>query len=173
VIIIGIDPGTIVTGYGVIEISKDGRYRLVDYGCIRPPQKYPLHDRYLIIHQGTEELLEKFSPDILVIETQYFDKKKNPQSAIKIGMARGVIIVAARKKSIPIAEYSPSVAKRAVTGKGGASKEQVQWMIQKLLALEFPPHPKDAADALALAICHAQRAFRPVPIPSPVCASRP
>lgn len=159
-IIIGIDPGTRVTGYGLIKIVGNNRFDLIDYGCIRPPQKYEINDRYLAIHCGIEELLEKFSPDTLVIETQYVDSKKSPLSAIKIGMARGVVIVAARKRSIEVAEYTPSTAKRAVTGRGGASKEQVQAMTKQLLGLREIPKPADAADALALAICHAQKSRR-------------
>lgn len=155
-IILGIDPGTRVTGYGIIQMVGSGRYNLIDYGCIRPPEKRIIHDRYLIIHEGAEELIQKYKPEALAIETQYV--YKNPQSAIKLGMARGVVIVAARKSGIDVYEYSPSTAKRAVTGRGGASKEQVQAMLQHLLGLKEKPSPEDAADALALAICHAQKA---------------
>lgn len=157
-VIIGIDPGTLVCGFGVIKVV-DNRYVPIDYGCIRPPQKQQLSKRYLIIHEGVEALIEAFSPDALVVETQYV--KKNVQSAIKLGMARGAVVLASAKKGVPIFEYSPAEAKRAVVGNGQASKEQVQAMVGHLLSLESPPEPEDAADALALAICHSQRSLKP------------
>lgn len=152
-IIIGIDPGTQITGYGIIE-SNNGSYRAIDYGCVRPPPSLKLSDRYLIISNGVEELLEKYRPDVLVVETQYVHK--NVQSAIKLGMARGIVIVAAKRRGIAIFEYSPTKAKNAVVGNGRASKVQVQGMVKLLLHLDVIPSPEDAADALALAICHAQ-----------------
>lgn len=150
-IIIGIDPGTVITGYGIILVTPEG-FKPLDFGCIRPPLKFKLSDRYLVIFQALGEILEKFSPDVLVVETQYV--KKNVQSAIKLGMARGIVIVAAKLRKIPIIEYSPTKAKKAVTGNGFASKYQVQGMVRHLLNLKEIPQPEDAADALALAICH-------------------
>jgi crossover junction endodeoxyribonuclease RuvC len=152
-IIIGIDPGTVVTGYGVIQLCG-GSYRALDYGCIRPPSSLDLSDRYLILFDGLTELLEKYKPKTLAIETQYV--KHNIQSAIKLGMARGICVVAAKKKGLNVFEYAPTKAKRAVVGTGKASKYQVQAMVQRLLQLVELPEPEDAADALALAICHAQ-----------------
>lgn len=152
-IIIGIDPGTVVTGYGIIKIIG-GSFCVIDYGCIRPPPKLDLADRYLILFEGLSELIDKHKPNVLSIETQYV--KHNVQSAIKIGMARGICIVAAKKQGLAVFEYSPSKAKRAVVGSGKASKYQVQGMIQRLLKLSELPEPEDAADALALALCHAQ-----------------
>ncbi len=154
-IIIGIDPGTQITGYGVIKVTGH-IYQAVDYGCIRPPASYKLTDRYLIIFNALEEIIDKFAPDAFVVETQYV--KKNIQSAIKLGMARGIAILAAKKRGIPIFEYAPSRAKQAVVGKGHASKTQVQKMVQFLLRLSTAPTPEDASDALALAICHAHAA---------------
>jgi len=153
-IIIGIDPGTVVTGYGLIRVEKSS-YRAIDYGCIRPPSGYKLSDRYLVIFEGVCALLDKHQPGVLVVETQYVHK--NVQSAIKLGMARGVTIVAAKSKGIPVFEYSPTTAKMSVVGNGRASKSQVQGMVQRLLDLSALPTPEDASDALALAICHAQR----------------
>ncbi|NGX43552.1 MAG: Crossover junction endodeoxyribonuclease RuvC [Chlamydiae bacterium] len=152
-IIIGIDPGTIVCGYGIIRMDGSS-YTVIDYGCIRPPKGYKLSERYLVIFDGIDELLEKHHPDAVVVETQYV--KKNVQSAIKLGMARGMVILAAAKRVIPIYEYAPTKAKLAVVGSGRASKQQVQGMVQRLLNLSCPPEPEDAADALSLAICHAQ-----------------
>lgn len=108
----------------------------------------------MIIFEGLEELLEKFQPNVLVVETQFV--KHNVQSAMKLGMARGIIILAAKRRKIPVFEYTPMRAKRAVVGNGRASKQQVQSMVQKLLNLQHPPTPEDAADALSLAFCHAQ-----------------
>lgn len=152
-IIIGIDPGTKITGYGIIQL-KGGGYEALDYGCIKPPVNLKLTDRYLIIFNGIEELIDQYQPDALVIETQYV--KKNIQSAIKLGMARGIVIVAAKRKGVNVYEYSPAKAKLAVVGHGNASKHQVQNMVRVLLNLSSLPSPEDASDALSLAICHAQ-----------------
>lgn len=150
--ILGIDPGTRITGFGLINVEGSA-YSALDYGCIRPPEKLKLTDRYLIIFNGIESLIEKYSPDVIVVETQFVNK--NVQSALKLGMARGVAIIAAKRKGLAVFEYSPTHAKKAVVGNGRASKHQVQAMIQRLLNLSVAPEPEDAADALALAICHA------------------
>lgn len=151
-IIIGIDPGTRITGYGVIEV-QGASYRTLDYGCIRPPPDLKLSDRYLILFNAIDELIMKYRPNALSVETQYFEK--NVQSAIKLGMARGTAIIAAKRHGLSIFEYAPTKAKQAVVGNGKASKEQVQGMVKLLLKLQTIPTPADAADALALAICHA------------------
>ena len=151
-IILGIDPGTRITGYGIIE-KLGGTYRPIDYGCVRPPANLKLSDRYLILFNAIDALILKYRPDVLIVETQYVDK--NPQSAIKLGMARGAAIIAAKRHGLSVFEYAPTKAKMAVVGKGTASKEQVQGMVQLLLKLKTIPTPADAADALALAICHA------------------
>jgi len=147
-IIMGIDPGTRVTGYGVITDD----YCVKDYGCIKPPAKAKLTDRYKIIYDGVCSLLEHYSPEYLVVETQYVGK--NPQSAIKLGMARGVVILAAKQNNAAVVEYAPSRAKKAVCH-GRASKSEVQTRVKLILRLKQIPEPEDAADALALAICHA------------------
>ena len=152
-IILAIDPGTILSGYGVIRL-RGTKYEAIDFGCIRPPRKYKLSDRYLVIFNSVEELLKKHQPNCLVVETQYVDK--NIQSAIKLGMARGAVVIAAARNNVAVHEYAPTKAKLAVVGDGRASKKQVQGMVQKILNLPTPPTPEDAADALALAICHAQ-----------------
>ena len=153
-IIMGIDPGTIVTGYGIIQKNSNSISTL-DFGCIRPPPKYHLHKRYLIIFNSIENLIEKYKPTSISIETQFV--RKNPQIAIKLGMARGVAIIAGAKNNIPIFEYAPKKAKLAVVGNGSASKTQVQKMIQLLLNLKDINIPEDAADALALAVCHSHQ----------------
>ena len=150
--IIGIDPGTQITGYGIVERIGTALH-VLDYGCIRPPKKEETSKRYLSIFNGINKLIQTYSPDALSVETQYVHK--NVQSAIKLGMARGVVIIAAAKNNIPIYEYAPRKAKLAVVGTGSASKLQVQKMVQMLLKLPQLPSPEDAADGLALAICHA------------------
>lgn len=152
-IIIGIDPGTRTTGYGVIEVQGTA-YSTLDYGCIRPPPKLKLSDRYLILFNAIEELLQKYRPHALAVETQYVEK--NVQSAIKLGMARASAIIAAKRQGLVVFEYAPTKVKSAVVGSGRASKEQVQGMVKMLLRLQELPTPEDAADALAIAICHAQ-----------------
>ena len=151
-IILGIDPGTRVTGYGVIRhlghVSEP-----IDFGCVRPPAHLPLHERYKIIFEGVERIIEQFSPHAIAIESQFV--MKNAQSALKLGMAKGMVLLAAARHKIPLFEYAPRKAKLAVVGRGGATKSQVQKMIQMLLKLPKLPEPEDAADALALAICCA------------------
>ncbi len=151
-LIIGVDPGSRVTGYGIVRVEGK-KIKPIDFGAIRPPLSQPYPARYRIIFEGLCELLDRFQPDALSVETQYIGK--NPQSGIKLGMARGVVMLAASLREIAIFEYAPTRAKRAVVGNGRASKGQVQKMVQHLLGLQQLPQPEDAADALALAICHA------------------
>lgn len=149
-IILGIDPGTQVTGYALLREGE-----VLDFGCIRTSPKLPLAARYHILFDSVETLIAQFSPTILSIETQFV--YKNAQSALKVGMARGVILVAAERAGMEIFEYTPAKAKNAVVGRGNATKEEVQRMVQRRLNLAKPPTPTDAADALALALCHAQQ----------------
>lgn len=151
-IILGIDPGTKITGYGIISV-KNRSTQLIDYGCIRPPANGSSAQRYLAIFEAIDYLLSKHLPQAVAVETQFLSR--NFQSALKVGMARGVAMVAAARQKVPVFEYSPSKAKLAVVGNGRASKQQVQAMIKLLLNLSVLPQPEDAADALALAICHA------------------
>jgi crossover junction endodeoxyribonuclease RuvC len=158
-VIIGIDPGTRVCGYGIVRFHN-GAIQPLDYGCIRPPASYKLSDRYLVIHDGVEELIDKHQATELVVETQYLPNVKiNVQSLLKLGMARGIVLIAAKRKGLPVFAYEPTVAKKAVVGNGRASKEQVQRMVQNILMLSSIPEPEDAADALALAICHTRRSL--------------
>ncbi len=151
-IILGVDPGTCVTGYGVIK-AHSHTYEPLDFGTIRPSTKLPLAQRYLIIFEGVVALIEKYKPQAVSVETQFVHK--NVQSAIKLGMARGAVMLAGAKMGCSVHEYTPKKAKLAVVGNGSASKMQVQKMMQVLLSLSSVPEPGDAADALALAICHA------------------
>lgn len=153
IVILGVDPGTQVTGFGLIQTGP--QFKALDYGCIRPPSKLPLSERYLIIFQSLDHLIDKYKPDAIAVESQFVHK--NVQSAMKLGMARGMVILAGARKKIPLFEYAPKKAKLAVVGTGSASKHQVQNMVQMLLKLPSLPQPEDAADALALAICHAHQ----------------
>jgi crossover junction endodeoxyribonuclease RuvC len=152
--ILGIDPGTLLTGFGIVDMDEKRHFSVIDFGCIRPPASQPLTSRYRIIFRAIDTLLDRYAPEAVAVETQYIHK--NPQSAIKLGMARGVVVLAAALREIPVFEYAPSRAKKAVVGNGKASKIQVQAMVQMLLSLSSLPEPEDAADALALAICHGQ-----------------
>ncbi|PIS02297.1 MAG: crossover junction endodeoxyribonuclease RuvC [Chlamydiae bacterium CG10_big_fil_rev_8_21_14_0_10_42_34] len=162
-VILGIDPGTRITGYGLIDSDSHP----VDFGCIRPPPKLILADRYKIIFESLEALIERYQPIAIAVESQFV--LKNVQSAIKLGMAKGMVLLAAARKSIPVYEFAPKKAKLAVVGHGGASKFQVQKMIQALLRLPNPPEPEDAADALALAICCAHHLRSPCTSPLKAC----
>ncbi len=160
-IIIGIDPGTLVTGYGIIKCQHSS-FEVIDFGCIKPPARFKITDRYLIIFENIEMLLDKHKPVSLAVETQYVDK--NPQSAIKLGMARGIVIIAAKRKGIVVYEYSPCKAKKAVTGNGRATKQEVQQRVKTHLGLKNIPEPEDAADALALALCHGHTCRLALPL---------
>lgn len=151
-VILGIDPGTRITGYGLIRLKK-GIIEPIDFGCIRPPPNLPLAERYRILFEAVEQLIVRFQPSAVAVESQFV--LKNAQSAIKLGMAKGMVLLAAARGNIEVYEFAPKRAKLAVVGNGSASKQQVQRMIASLLRLPKLPEPEDAADALALAICHA------------------
>jgi crossover junction endodeoxyribonuclease RuvC len=155
IIVLGIDPGTAATGYGVVE--RDGsKLRAIDYGCLEtlPTQELPV--RLLEIHRAVTELILTHRPAQLGIERLFFNK--NVQTAFAVGQARGVVLLAAAEHGLPVFEYGPHEVKLAVTGYGRAGKEQVQRMVQIVLGMPIMPRPDDAADALAVAICvaHAQ-----------------
>ncbi len=151
-IILGIDPGTRITGYGVIQAERN-QFRHLDNGCIVPRASDEMVTRLTFISRRIDELLAKFQPDALSLEKAFF--AKNAASALKLGQCRGAIMITAGRSALPLAEYSPNEIKQAVTGSGRAQKEQVQKMICMILGLREPPQA-DAADALAVAICHAQ-----------------
>jgi crossover junction endodeoxyribonuclease RuvC len=153
-IIFGVDPGTLITGYGIIQKTKN-KLKAIDFGCIRPPPKKELQNRYWIIFQGLEHLITLYSPTAICVETQFV--KKNVQIAMKLGMARAIVLLLSAKYKIPLFQYPPRKAKLAVVGSGSASKVQVQNMVKVLLGLDKIPTPEDAADALSIAICHANR----------------
>lgn len=149
--ILGVDPGTNATGYGVIEKAGNG-ISYVSCGVIRPSGRMPLPERLVAIYDGICEVIEKHGPAEAAVEDIFVSK--NPRSALKLGQARGVVILAALQRGLSVREYSPRAVKQAVVGYGQASKSQVQQMVRALLRLSATPS-KDAADALAVAICYA------------------
>ena len=155
-IILGIDPGTLVTGYGVIETAKGGKMTLVEYGTIESKRITSLPLRLRAIFTRLSAVIDRSTPDELAIESAFFHK--NVQSTLKLGHARGVAILAGVLKELPTAEYSPREVKRAVAGNGAASKEQVEYMVRTILKLKASDKKlPDAYDALAVAITHAGR----------------
>ncbi len=153
-IILGIDPGLATMGYGVIEANK-GSYSVIDYGVVTTPKDCTLPQRLQQLEDGVKELIDTFKPDNISIEELFFSK--NVTTGIPVAEARGVILLTAVKgMGGEVYEYTPNQIKQAVTGYGGADKIQMQHMVQALLRLKSVPRPDDAADALAVAICHAQ-----------------
>jgi crossover junction endodeoxyribonuclease RuvC len=148
--ILGVDPGTLATGYGVVE-QVGGVLRHLDHGVIRTSSKQPLWTRLGIIHAGIQAVLSAHQPDALSLERCFVNR--NVQSALKLGHARGAIMVAAVAQGLEVAEYTPGQIKLAVTGRGRAEKAQVQEMVRVILSLPKAA-PEDASDALAAAICH-------------------
>ena len=151
-IVLGIDPGTATTGYGVVE-RIGSRIRAVDYGCIQTPSTFPLPQRLLEIHAAIEDLIERHEPALMAVERLFFNR--NVQTAFAVGQARGTVLLTAAEHAIPVFEFTPNEVKTAVTGYGRAPKDQVQRMVQVVLGLAELPRPDDAADALAIAICLA------------------
>ncbi len=151
-IILGIDPGYAIVGYGVIYYQS-GRFRVLEYGAITTPAGMPLPKRLHRIYEGMEELIRKYKPDALSIEQLFFNT--NSTTAIGVAEARGCILLSADMNNIPIYEYTPLQVKQAVTGYGRAEKRQIMQMTTTLLGLTEIPKPDDAADALAVAVCHA------------------
>jgi crossover junction endodeoxyribonuclease RuvC len=151
-ITLGIDPGTAITGYGIVSEEQDGCLSVIDFGVIRTRAGRPQAKRLLQLYQHIKELILLHHPDMGAVEKLFFER--NVRTALNVGQARGVALLAMAEQSLKIAEYTPLEVKQAVTGYGGADKNQVQQMVKTLLGLESIPHPDDAADALAVAICH-------------------
>lgn len=156
-IILGIDPGTAVTGYGVVRREQDGALSLAECGVIRTSSRAPLAERLRDIYEGVTELMDRHKPDAVAVEGVFFGK--NVRTAVVLGHARGAILVAASLHQVEVAEYPPSEIKAAVVGTGRATKDQVGFMVQRLLRLREPPRPDDAADGVAVALCHCFRGF--------------
>jgi crossover junction endodeoxyribonuclease RuvC len=153
-IILGIDPGTIATGYGVIEAEGD-EATYVDCGALTAPARSPIGERLSYIYQRLREVIARFNPDVVAIESPFV--AKSVKSALVIGMAQAIATLAAAEAKIPSHEYSPAEVKKRVTDYGVSTKEQVQEMVKLQLNLAEAPQPTDAADALAVALCHLRR----------------
>lgn len=152
--IIGIDPGTAVTGIGIIEYNSN-EFRLVHFDTIILNQKKSIPERLKIIYDNCLSCIEKYKPDEFAIETAFYGK--NIQSTLKLGQARGVSIIAALNSNLNISEYSPREIKKSVTGNGASSKEQVKYMVRSILSTGKIDIPADSSDALAIAICHTYK----------------
>ena len=155
-ITLGIDPGTAITGYGIIKEELDGCLIILDYGVIRTSADYSQADRLVLLYKRMKELILLHQPGMGAVEKLFFER--NVRTALNVGQARGVALLAMAELGLKIGEYTPLEVKQAVVGYGGADKNQVQQMVKTLLGLETVPHPDDAADALAVAICHIHSA---------------
>ena len=149
---IGIDPGTAITGYGLVRENDDGSLTVVDYGAILTEADQPMPKRLVSLHEQLNDILLLHHPDSGAVEKLFF--ARNVRSALSVGQARGVVLLALERAGVTLAEYTPLEVKQSVVGYGGADKNQVQQMVKALLALDAVPQPDDAADALAIAICH-------------------
>jgi crossover junction endodeoxyribonuclease RuvC len=155
VIVLGIDPGTARTGYGIVA-REGSKLEMLDYGCIETTNDRPLGARLMLIKEALDDLIESHRPEAVGVERLFFNK--NVQTAFAVGQARGVVLLAAAERGLPIMEFGPHEVKLAVTGYGRAPKDQVQRMVQMVLAMSELPRPDDAADALAVAVCTAHSA---------------
>jgi crossover junction endodeoxyribonuclease RuvC len=155
VLVLGIDPGTAITGYGLVREDQEG-LSLVECGVITTPSGQPLPQRLQTIHQGLTALVSRHAPDAAAVEELFFSR--NARTALSVGHARGVTLLALADAGLPIHEYKPVEVKQAIAGYGAADKRQVQEMVRMLLTLDEVPQPDDAADAVAVAVCHIHSA---------------
>ena len=151
--ILGIDPGTSITGFGIIDMSKAGKLKYLEAGVIRTKAKQALEKRLVIIYEEVSQLIREFKPTDVAVELLYFSA--NVTTAMSVSHARGIVLLAAAQADLPVVEYTPLQVKQAMTGYGRADKKQIQEMVKKILNLNQLPKPDDAADALAVAICHS------------------
>lgn len=149
--VLGVDPGLAATGFGVVQ-GRPGSSRLVECGVVRPRRDATLAERLLEIHEGLLEVIDRVAPDCLAVEGVFY--RENPRTAVLLAHARGVALLAGATRGLLVVEYPPAEIKKAVVGTGRATKDQVGWMVQKLLGLSEAPRPADAADGCAAALCH-------------------
>jgi crossover junction endodeoxyribonuclease RuvC len=152
VIVLGVDPGAATTGYGVVARAGDGAVSLLECGVVRTLPSTPLPERLREIYDGLGEVLARHDVDAMAVEGVFF--AKNARTTVILGHARGAVLLAATLRRLPVFEYAPAEIKSAVAGTGRATKEQVQFMVQRLLRLRAAPSPADAADGVAVALCH-------------------
>jgi len=150
--ILGVDPGTAVTGYGVVALEGGGAVSLLECGVIRTDRQLPMPQRLQDIFDGLGEVMDRHDPDAVAVEGVFYGR--NVRTTVALGQARGVILLAGATRRLAVHEYSPAEVKNAITGTGRASKEQVQFMVQRLLKLSAAPTPADAADGVAVALAH-------------------
>ena len=150
--VLGIDPGTAVTGFGVVEPTNGALGRLLECGVIRTKSRDAMSQRLETIYDGVTELIARHQPNTVAVETAFY--KTNVRTTVTLGQARGMVLLAAVKAGADIVEFSPATVKKSVSGTGAADKGQVAFMVQKLLRLKEPPKPHDAADACAIALTH-------------------
>ncbi|MCB9140384.1 MAG: crossover junction endodeoxyribonuclease RuvC [Caldilineaceae bacterium] len=155
-IVLGVDPGTAITGYGAVRMTADNEMRLLACGVIRTAPSDPMHQRLLELHTDLTNLIREFKPHAMAVEKLFFGR--NVTTAISVGQARGVILLTGAQAGLSIAEYTPAEIKQALTGYGNADKQQMQHMTAHLLGLDDIPRPDDAADGVAIALCHLQQA---------------
>lgn len=151
-IVLGIDPGTAITGYGLIK-DLGSKIEVINYSCIKTSPRISLASRLCKINEELERLINDYQPEVVAVEELFFNK--NVRTALAVGQARGVVLLTAAKAGLEIKEYTPLQVKQALVGYGRAEKHQIQYMVKMLLNLEQVPEPDDVADALAIAICHA------------------
>ncbi len=159
-VILGIDPGFATTGFGVLEAAGSAQ-RLLACGAITTPAGSPLPHRLLLLSEDLETLIQRFKPEAMAVEELFF--QNNITTGIGVAQARGVILLSAERLHVPIFEYTPGEVKQAVVGYGKAEKRQVMEMTKRLLGLQAPPKPDDAADAVAIALCHARTSTSRLP----------
>jgi len=152
--VLGIDPGTVVMGYGVVD-SEDDAVTTIDYGTLTPPQRSPIGERLSYLYTRLIEIISRYKPAAVAVEQPFV--AKNVKSALAVGRAQAIAILAAANKKIPSFEYTPAQVKQFITNYGASSKEQIQEMVKLQLGLSEIPQPSDAADALAIALCHLQQ----------------
>ena len=150
-IVLGIDPGTVTMGYGVVESNNDD-LSLVDFGALKTSERSPIGERLCYLYRELLSLIQNYQPDMVAVEQPFV--ASNARSALAIGRAQAIALLAAATQDIPTSEYTPTQVKQSVASYGASSKEQVQEMVRLQLRLAEAPHPDDAADALAVAICH-------------------
>jgi crossover junction endodeoxyribonuclease RuvC len=157
-LVLGVDPGTATTGYGVVEAEPGRPGRLVECGVLRTEAGTPLAERLASLHDGMRDLLQHHHPDVVAVESIFY--AKNVRTSIVLSHARGVILLAAAQAGVTVAEFAPAVVKKAVVGRGRATKAQVGFMVQQLLRLRQAPRPADAADGVAIALAYILTAPR-------------
>lgn len=163
--VLGVDPGTAITGYGVVDAVPGRTGRLIECGVLRTRARDPLPERLQAVYEGITEVLARHRPDVMAVEGVFY--ATNVRTTVVLGHARGVVLLAGALAGLPVEEYSPAMVKKAVVGRGAALKPQVGFMVARLLQLRTPPTPADAADAVAVALTHLLLGKRPRPTRSP------